>query len=176
MKLTPIRVRGKRGQPKPSKISSSQSHDDLESPTSDGQPNPKRAKNRKQNDGSSESRRMNKGLPRLLQLPQEMLEGIFIASRNLSLPLVNHELLHRLSTDSIKYQLVGAAFGPTWKAWYGIDAAEVHSYTGWLTDADRIVGDPDFQVCFLKFRLLGASACSSRLTHFNSRLLSDVHG
>lgn len=92
---------------------------------------------------------MKKTLPRLSQLPQEILERVFIASRNLSLPLVNRELHHRLSSDFIKYQLIGAAFGPTWDAWYGLDSNEVESYEGWISDVDRIEGDPSFQVITL---------------------------
>lgn len=95
---------------------------------------------------------MRKGYPRLSQLPQEILERVFIASQNLSLPLVNHELHNRLSTDSIKYQLVGAAFGPTWDAWYGLDNAEVTSYYGWISDADRIEGNPHFQASLVLTR------------------------
>lgn len=83
---------------------------------------------------------------RILQLPQEVLERVFVISKNLSLPLVNRELFRRLSTGSIKYQLVGAAFGTTWHAWYGLDNAQVCSYHGWNTDADRIAGDASFQV------------------------------
>lgn len=89
---------------------------------------------------------LSKAIPRILQLPQEVLERVFIASKNLALPLVNRELLRRLSTDSIKYQLVGTAFGPTWHAWYGLDNAQVFSYHGWNSDMDSIAGDAAFQV------------------------------
>lgn len=89
---------------------------------------------------------MKTGLSRLSQLPQEVLERVFIASQNLCLPLVSRDLHHRLSTDSIKYQMVGAAFGSTWDAHYGIDKFEVSSYDGWQWDVQKAVGDPDFQV------------------------------
>ena len=88
---------------------------------------------------------MKNGLSRLSQLPQEVLERIFIASQNLSLPLVSRDLHHRLSSDSIKYQMVGAAFGSTWGAHYGIDKFEVSSYDGWQWEAEVIEGEPDFQ-------------------------------
>lgn len=96
-------------------------------------------------DGNSRAKRK-RAPPRLSQLPQEILERVFIASMNLALPLVNRELCHRLSSDSVRYQLVGAAFGPTWDAWYGLQNAEVQSYDGWMADADRVAGDPTFQV------------------------------
>lgn len=137
MKLTPIKVRGKRKQSKKVAMASrtrSESPDVLE------QPAPKRSKKQHAKD-----------TPRLLQLPQEMLERIFIGSKNLALPLVNHELHRRLSTDSVKYQLVGVAFGPTWDAWHGKDCYELHSYAGWAVDKARIEGDAAFQVSSTSF-------------------------
>lgn len=89
---------------------------------------------------------MRNGLSRLSQLPQEVLERVFISSQNLSLPLVSRDLRHRLSSDSIKYQMVGAAFGSTWDAQYGMDKFEVSSYDGWQWDFQRIDGNPEFQV------------------------------
>lgn len=151
MKLTPIKVRGKRGQPEPSGTTPAQEKGKgTRNETADlrSQPEVKRAKQHHvtAKDGIGGTLMMRRAVPRLLQLPQEVLERVFIASKNLSLPLVNRELLRRLSTDSIKYQLVGAAFGPTWHAWYGLDNAQVLSYHGWNSDADRIAGDAAFQV------------------------------
>lgn len=144
MKLTPIRVRGKRGQPKPAKKTSPKRK---EMPTTDSQPGTKRAKSHHGNDtDGSGGKRIRNTLPWLSQLPQELLERVFLASKNLALPLVNREMHHRLTTDSIKYQLVGAAFATTWDGWYGIDAAEVVSYDGWKLDTNRIEGDAVFQV------------------------------
>lgn len=143
MKLTPIRVRGKRRQPKRSNKTSAQSE---KMPDMADQPEPKRIKKHHTKASNGIGGMLSKDVPRLLQLPQEVLERVFIASKNLSLPLVNRELRRRLSTDSIKYQLVGAAFGPTWDAWYGIDNYELHSYVGWGLDVDRIEGEPAFQV------------------------------
>lgn len=142
MKLTPIRVRGKRGQPKPEKkrkVKGLENADHEEPPI----PNSKRARKHHGKDGKT---RMRNTLPRLSQLPQEVLERVFIASQNLSLPLVSRDLHHRLSSDSIKYQIVGAAFGLTWDAHYGIDKFEVSSYDGWQWDMMRIEGNPEFQV------------------------------
>ncbi|ROW10569.1 hypothetical protein VMCG_01913 [Cytospora schulzeri] len=138
MKLTPIRVRGKRGQPKPVKKSKIQGKDDTEVY---GQPEKK--KRVKKYHGDDDDTRVKRA--RLHQLPHEILERIFIASQNLCLPLVSRELYHMLSSDSIKYRLVGAAFGPTWDAYYGCDNFEVVSYDGWQSDAERIEGDPTFQ-------------------------------
>ncbi|KAJ4386713.1 hypothetical protein N0V93_009611 [Gnomoniopsis smithogilvyi] len=154
MKLTPIKVRGKRGQPKLSKgylDNGTCKGKEIEAPGWYGQPEAKRAKKHhaRFNDGIGGTLMMSKAIPRLLQLPQEVLERVFIASKNLALPLVNHELCRRLSTDSIKYQLVGAAFGPTWHAWYGLDNAQVHSYHGWNSDTDRSAGDAAFQSTIL---------------------------
>lgn len=136
MKLTPIRVRGKRGQ---SKAANHGKRPNSTNPTAEEASNGevKRAKTH------------HEGKKKLPQLPQEILERIFVASENLALPLVNRELYHRLSTDSVKYQLVGAAFGPTWDAWYGLDNDEVQSYYGWVSDAGRIAGDPTFQSAIL---------------------------
>lgn len=142
MKLTPIRVRGKRGQPKPGKKRKDEGFDDTGlkgSPVS----NSKRARKHREKDGEA---RMRNGLSRLSQLPQEVLERVFISSQNLSLPLVSRDLHHRLSSDSIKYQMVGAAFGSTWGAQYGMDKFEVSSYDGWQWDLKRIDGNPEFQV------------------------------
>lgn len=138
MKLTPIRVRGKRGQPKPLKRSRGKEKDDAEIYR---QPEKKRAKKHHEEGDDTRVRRV-----RLHQLPHEILERIFISSQNLLLPLVSRELYHMLSSDSIKYRLVGAAFGPTWDAYYGCDNFELASYDGWQSDADRIAGDPTFQV------------------------------
>lgn len=142
MKLTPIRVRGKRGQPKPGKKRKDKGLGDADL---EGLPlsNSKRARKYREKDSEA---RMRNGLSRLSQLPQEVLERVFIASQNLSLPLVSRDLHHRLSSDSIKYQMVGAAFGQTWDAHYGIDKFEVSSYDGWQWDVKRTEGDPEFQV------------------------------
>lgn len=106
----------------------------------DGQPGTKRRK------AHHSKGMLSKDVSRLLKLPQEVLERVFFASKNLALPLANRELRRRLSTDSIKYQLVGAAFGPTWDAFYGVDLFYVSSYRGWDSDGARIEGDPAFQV------------------------------
>lgn len=151
MKLTPIRVRGKRGERRIStdtSIKGTWTGAVVEAPDMDGKPVTKRSKKHstKSIDGTVGTLMMSKAVPRILQLPQEVLERVFIASKNLALPLVNRELFRRLSTDSIKYQLVGTAFGPTWHAWYGLDNARVFSYHGWNTDIGRIAGDAAFQV------------------------------
>lgn len=149
MKLTPIKVRGKRGQQKSLRDHSSKAI---------GHPETKRARKHhpKSNDGITGTLMRSKVIPRLLQLPQEVLERVFISSKNLALPRVNRELFRRLSTESIKYQLLGAAFGPTWDAWYGLDNARVLSYHGWNSDTDRIAGDAAFQVsqCSAQLRCL----------------------
>lgn len=141
MKLTPIRGRGKRtnrGQPKTDTKQSA-----------DATPPAKRAKkhHQKVKDATAAGGMLKKGMAWLSQLPQEILERVFISSKNLSLPRVSRDLYHRLTSDSIKYQLVGAAFGPTWDTWYGLDCVAVQSYDGWISDPGRIEGDPAFQVC-----------------------------
>lgn len=143
MKLTPIRVRGKRGQPKLVKKTKGQGGQGKHDAGVEvhRQPERKRAKKHHGEGDDTRARRT-----RLHQLPQEILERIFIASHNLFLPLVNRELHHMLSSNSIKYRLVGAAFGPTWDAYYGCDNFEVMSYDGWQSDAERIEGVPEFQV------------------------------
>lgn len=144
MELTPIRVRGKRGQPARSDEASTSHQDTPDQQV--GQPPQKRSRLHHSRSASGIGGVLRKDISRLLQLPQEVLERVFIASKNLSLPLVNRELRRRLSTDSIKYQLVGAAFGPTWDAWYGIDNYEFHSYVSWGLDMAGIEGDAAFQV------------------------------
>lgn len=143
MKLTPIRVRGKRGQPKPLKRSRVQESEDGAEPYGGQQPERKRAR-KQYGRGDDDDTRVRRA--RLQLLPHEILERIFIASRNLRLPLASRELYHMLSSDSIKYRLVGAAFGPTWDAYYGCDNFEIMSYDGWQSDAERVEGDPTFQV------------------------------
>ncbi|POS77709.1 hypothetical protein DHEL01_v203894 [Diaporthe helianthi] len=145
MKLTPIRVRGKRGQPKPDKTREKKKFENtgLEG---EGPPAPKRARKHHAKDGEP---RLKNGLSRLSQLPQEVLERVFVASQNLSLPLVSRDLRHRLSSDSIKYQMVGAAFGSTWDGYYGLDKFETSSYDGWQWDMKRTEGDADFQSAIL---------------------------
>lgn len=152
MKLTPIKVRGKRGQPKTAKRPKRLSSPEREAPDGDDQVAPRTKHAKIRHDAAAADAeidyrtRRKKAPPRLSQLPQEILERIFTVSMNLALPLVNRELHHRLSTNSVRYQLVGAAFGPTWDAWYGLDNSEVQSYDGWMSDADRIAGDATFQV------------------------------
>lgn len=166
MKLTPVKVRGKRGQSKAAKHGkrlNSITQEEASHGESQLAPQAKRAKIQHDDDapapaavvvvdagsGISSRPKRYKALPRLSQLPQEILERVFIASRNLALPLVNRELYHRLSSVSVRYQLVGAAFGPTWDAWYGLENGQVQSYDGWMSDADRIAGDPTFQSAIL---------------------------
>lgn len=151
MKLTPIRVRGKRRERESSTGTFKRgtwTGTVVEAPDLNGQPRTKRSKKHftSSSGGTGSTLLMSKAVPRILQLPQEVLERVFISSKNLALPLVNRELFRRLSTDSIKYQLVGSAFGPTWHAWYGLDNAQVFSYHGWNSDIDRIAGDAAFQV------------------------------
>lgn len=143
MKLTPIRIRGKRGQPKPDKKLKDKKRLGDADPEGLPESSSKRARKHRGKDGDA---RMKNGLSRLSQLPQEVLERVFIASQNLCLPLVSRDLHHRLSSDSIKYQMVGAAFGSTWDAHYGTDKFEVASYDGWQWDVERTEGNPDFQV------------------------------
>lgn len=157
MKLTPLKVRGKRGQSKTAKKASSASAQG-KSRTQGNEAadmtvvsETKRPKSRHGKDSDDAGGMLKKHLPRLSQLPQEMLERVFIASKNLSLPLVNRDLYRRLSNNSIKKQLVGAAFGPTWDAWYGLDGIEVSSYDGWISDAERVAGDSDFQASLTRF-------------------------
>ncbi|KAF3768724.1 hypothetical protein M406DRAFT_327144 [Cryphonectria parasitica EP155] len=128
MKLTPIRVRGRRGQHKPTNTAPSKTKQPIM--TDDGQ-------------GRRDRLQLHK-------LPQEILEVIFVASRNLSLPLVNSDLYNRLSSPSAKYQLVSAAFGLTWDTYYGLDAISVASYNEWWADEARIIGDPAFQSAILR--------------------------
>ncbi|KAG8167738.1 hypothetical protein KVR01_003427 [Diaporthe batatas] len=146
MRLTPIRVRGKRGQPKPDK---KRKDDGFDEPDPQGLPAPKRARKHHAKQAKHGDPRLKNGLSRLSQLPQEVLERVFVASQNLSLPLVSRDLHHRLSSDSIKYQMVGAAFRSTWDRYYGVDKFETSSYDGWQWDVRRIEGDHDFQSAIL---------------------------
>lgn len=142
MKLTPIKTRGKRGQAKDVNKGSSEAK---RATATRGPPKTKRAKTHHDKADHIGTGRLVKGTPHLCQMPQEILESIFIESKNLSLPLVHTSLRSSLGNDSIKYRLVGAAFGPTWDAWFGLNAMDVCSYDGWLSDAERIPGDPAFQ-------------------------------
>lgn len=142
MRLTPIKVRGKRGQAKNVKEGSSRGK---HAAATCGPSQTKRAKSHHEKANHIGNGMLKKGKPALCQMPQEILESIFIQSKNLSLPRVNKHLYDVLATDSTKYRLVGAAFGPTWDAWFGLNAMDVCSYDGWLSDTEGIAGDPTFQ-------------------------------
>lgn len=146
MKLTPIRVRGKRGQPKRPVHNSStkrKAAEDLELPSLPSDRTNKRR--RSKNCGGGQ---LVKGVSRLLQLPQEILERVYIASENLELSQVNRELYQRLSSDSMHKQDVIEAFSPTWDASFGVDNDEKHPDGGWVPDPKNTVGNPEKQVSF----------------------------
>ena len=128
MQLTPLHARGKRGAPP----KNAKHRPNGKGPKRDGKDDKKAKDNEKH-------------LSRLEQLPVEVLERILVLCENLVLPRCSRTMYHKLGGESVKQQLVIAAFGPTWDRWYGIPVTGVQSYHGWKTDYARIGGDPKFQ-------------------------------
>lgn len=141
MRFTPIKVRGKRGQPKVANHGKRPNTNAEEASNGDDQLATQVKRTKTHHKDKSE----------LDKIPQELLDRIWAASENLALPFVNRELRNRLSNDSSRKIMVGAAFGPTWDAWYGLGNDEVQSYFGWVSDAGRIAGDPALQSAILAY-------------------------
>lgn len=122
MKLTPIRVRGRRGKhpdlPSVHSASKRKAGEDSDGASSLSQSAKKNKSRRPKDRGGGQ---LVKGVPLLLQLPQEILERVCIASQNLELAHVNRELYQRLSSNLIRKQHVMTAFGPTWDEFFGVD-------------------------------------------------------
>lgn len=125
MELTPLRNRGKRGA----------------TPWS-------RARNRTagHDQKTKIQKATQKNISLLEKLSRELVERIFLASENLALPRCSRTLYHKLGSESVKQQLLIAAFSPTWDTWYDLPFGDLKSYHGWEKDNKRVSGDPKFQV------------------------------
>lgn len=136
-KFTPLKVRGKRGAsnqpPQPTK----HCLEYILSETADPASNPKRRRRIK-------PRRAGSAL--IERLPLEVLEQIFLLSKNLNFPRSSLYIGRILSERVTLLRLVVEAFGPTWDLWFGCVPGTVCSYYGWERDGKRFGGDPKFQV------------------------------
>lgn len=136
-KFTPLKVRGKKGASnQPPKPTSTTKHR-LESSLPEAASNPKRQRRTKPKRAGSTP---------IERLPLEVLEQIFLFSKNTNLPKSSPYIGRTLSERLTLLRLVVEAFGPTWDVWFGCVPGTVRSYDGWERDAKRFGGDPKFQV------------------------------
>ncbi|TDZ60624.1 hypothetical protein CTRI78_v004862 [Colletotrichum trifolii] len=104
MKLTPIKVRGKRGR---SASSSAQ------------EPTKKR---RRANAGEFATRQARKKVSYFeREVPLEIVERIFLLSENLDFPRCSPRMGKLLSGRSTLINILISAFHPTWDCWFGVD-------------------------------------------------------
>ncbi|KAK3694019.1 hypothetical protein B0T22DRAFT_451426 [Podospora appendiculata] len=153
MKLTPIKVRGKRGVHKPAwkppnpeqfKRKRTQEEESEEEEEEGKQEN---------EDGSQPRRRRRvktkKPAARIEQLPVEILERISLVSENLNFPRSSLRIGYYLSHASFLSELIVDAFAPTWDVWFGCPKGQIQSYHGYAQDHARIGGNPKFQTAVL---------------------------
>lgn len=158
MKLTPIKIRGRRGRKQPWQP-----------------PNPERFK-RPHPDGDDEEfngetgivpsqvdqhgvrrrRRVKTRKPAapIEQLPPEILERIFSMSENLNFPRSSLRIGYILSARTFLLQLIVDAFAPTWDMWFGCPKKDIQTYRGYEKDDERMPGNPEFQVSMPRFECL----------------------
>ncbi|KAF6834275.1 actin cortical patch protein [Colletotrichum plurivorum] len=140
MKLTPIRVRGKR------KAASS-------SPSSSLARGPPLKKTSR-----LAERQAAKRISYLeRELPLEVVERIFLLSENLNFPRCNPRIGALLSSRSTLINLVINAFHPTWDCWFGVDRHTIktvlkrgatdqsRSFRSYEKFPELFPGDPEFQ-------------------------------
>lgn len=143
MKLTPIKVKGKKGQGKARAAAG---------PQHTGILKPQRGRDATGGNDSDDGRRRRRLRPRNLvapieQLPSEILERIVFMSMNLNLLRSSHRIGRRFSSRSFFTELLECALSPTWDQWFGCPQREMQSYHGHLRDYERFAGNPNFQVC-----------------------------
>lgn len=153
MKLTPIKIRGRRGRKQPWQP-----------------PNPERFK-RKHHDSEEDEfneetdvipsqvdkngvrrrRRVKTRKPAALieQLPPEILERIFSMSENLNFPRSSLRIGYMLSARTFLLQLIVDAFSPTWDMWFGCPRKDIQSYRGYEKDGERMGGNSGYQTSIL---------------------------
>ncbi|KAL2127998.1 hypothetical protein VTI74DRAFT_9858 [Chaetomium olivicolor] len=148
MNLTPIKVRGKRGQNK--------------TKTKTGKPpNPqqpsrrKRERNEDTTDNDNEDGRRRKRFKAkkpaapIEELPTELLERIIFMSRNLNILRSSLRIGYRFSSRTFLTELVEAAFAPTWDMRFGDYREEIILHHGDGVPPERAPGDPGFQSAVL---------------------------
>lgn len=143
MELTPIRIKGKRGQKKsqPKKwkppIPQQSSKKRKGESTTDIDPE----------DGRRRKRfKSKKPAAPIEELPTELLERIIFMSRNLNILRSSLRISYRFSSRPFLTELVEAVFAPTWDMRFGDHRAEIILHHGDGVPPDRVPGDPDFQV------------------------------
>jgi hypothetical protein len=153
MELTPIRVKGKAG-PKRALHSSGPPHRAVKRP---------RDAAADDDEGSDGSRRKpfqsSSPAAPIEELPTEILERIIFLAGNLNFLRSSLRLGYRFSAPSFLTELLGAAFAPTWDAFFGhpreLINTDLRIYFLTTDHTERMLGDPSFQVCTLPpFRIL----------------------
>lgn len=146
MKLTPIKIRGRRGRkqpwqpPNPERFKRKHLHDDED--------NDNEETGEADKSGVRRRRRIKTRKPAALveQLPPEILERIFSMSENLNFPRSSLRIGYMLSARTFLLQLIVDAFSPTWDMWFGCPRKDIMSYRGYEKDGERMGGNAEFQV------------------------------
>ncbi|KOS17666.1 hypothetical protein ESCO_003244 [Escovopsis weberi] len=146
MTLTPIRVKRKRKSPG-TNIPQALAH----TPTSAGTPASAGTRPPKRPLAAVMAARALRPRPRLDSLPDELLEAIFLLSRNLALPRASLLLGKKLSARATLLRTVMLAFGDTWAHGFGVplDRAATHGPWPRRDDPDAFPGDPALQSAVL---------------------------
>lgn len=114
-------------------------------------------------------RRRKKHIPHIEQLPNEILEQIFLLSENLNFPRSSLRIGFALSHPSLLLELTVGAFTPTWELWLGCRKQDIKSYWGHLDDYDRFGGNPDFQSAVLACRWMNVKLLENAQQVFRRR-------
>jgi hypothetical protein len=141
MELTPVHIKGKRGQGKKPVWRPPVPANPLKRPRSED-------KEGDENEERSRVQRLKTRKPpaSIELLPSEILEKIFFMSKNFNFLRSSLRLGYRFSSRSFLSKIVWEAFVPTWEVWFGCPQYQIKSYSGYRDDDDRIGGDPAFQV------------------------------
>ncbi|KAL0466669.1 hypothetical protein QR685DRAFT_103019 [Neurospora intermedia] len=161
MKLTPIKVRGRRGRkqpwqpPNPERFRRKYLDDDEDEFNEETGVIPSQV----DKNGARRRRRVKTRKPAALieQLPPEILERIFSMSENLNFPRSSLRIGYMLSARTFLMQLIVDAFSPTWDMWFGCPRKDIQSYRGYEKDGERMPGNPDFQTAILSSKWFSLS-------------------
>lgn len=151
MKLTPIKIKGKAGQPKkrtpPGPAQQSKRQRDDRDGGNDSKDGPCRRRFRSKRPAAP-----------IEELPTELLERIILMSQNLNVLRSSLRIGYRFSSPAFLTELLEAAFAPTWGVWFGYDKEVVCSPDEEILqdlgnsrtlDPNWVPGDPDFQSAVL---------------------------
>lgn len=140
MKLTPIRVRGKRRLPEEGAEGEGAKRSKAQALDREALASAARAR--------LKARKSSKFKMALILrvLPLEVLEDIFLLSENVNFATSSPLLGCRLSARVTLVNFVTAAFAPTWEQFFAVELVTYRSYNGWFRDFDRLPGNASFQV------------------------------